>query len=375
MIDLKWVSLVILVLNNSLSVFVMRYSKMQPEKYLSSTAVVCSEVLKLIISIIVHVYKRSRDLGSIRNYNVKMLLNELFGKNSDCIKIMVPAVLYLINNNLQYFSASKLDAATYQITSQMKLVVTAIFSVILLKRTLFKHQWISIFLLAVGIALVQFPTGDSATPTNADNAMMDKLLGFFAVLTICILSGFAGVYFEKILKNSKVTLWARNVQLSFFSVIPGYFIGCLLMDGSTIREKGFFGGYTIWTVFSILCLSFGGIIIAIVVKYADNILKGFANSISIILSCIVAYFLFDFNITFIFLCGCCLVMFSTYLYGKKFDNERDDGTNNMEMNYIKINVNESSIENEINNKLEETSGISDLISGDYLDDDLVDEII
>ncbi|KAL6590741.1 hypothetical protein U3516DRAFT_770105, partial [Neocallimastix sp. 'constans'] len=31
--------------------------------------------------------------------------------------------------------------------------------------------------------------------------------------------------------------------------------------------------------------SFGGIIVSLVVKYADNILKGFANSISIILSC------------------------------------------------------------------------------------------
>jgi len=355
MINLKWASLVILVVNNSLLVFVMRYAKTLPEQFLSSTAVVCSEFLKLVISIIVHVYKRCKELGSYKNYSLRMLLDELFGKESDCIKIMVPAVIYLINNNLQYFSTSKLDAATFQLTSQMKLIITAIFSVIMLNRKLYKHQWISIFLLAVGIALVQFPTGDKSSVTS-ENAMMDKMLGFLSVTVTCVLSGFAGVYFEKILKGSKVTLWARNVQLSLFSVIPGFFIGCLLMDGKTIREKGFFGGYSIWTIFSIICLSFGGIIIAIVVKYADNILKGFANSISIILSCIVSYFIFDFNITLIFIAGCSLVMFSTYLYGKKFEDGNNNNNNNgnsMEMKYVKIQMDNNSDEGTIEDLIRE----------------------
>jgi len=62
--------------------------------------------------------------------------------------------------------------------------------------------------------------------------------------------------------------------------------------------------------------AFGGILIAVVVKYADNILKGFATSISIILSCSISYFVFNFNITLIFITGCTLVIFATYLYNK-----------------------------------------------------------
>jgi len=312
-VNLKWVSLFVLVFQNSFWALTLRYSKTLPEKYLSSTAVVCSECLKFCTSILFHVIQRTRE--SPEKYNFKMLLDELFGKESDCLKIMVPAVLYLIQNNLQYFSASKLDAATYQVTYQMKIITTAIFSVIILKRSLFKHQWISVFMLAFGIALVQFPTGDSTT-NSSDNAMIDKIIGVISVLIACILSGVAGVYFEKILKKSKVTLWARNVQLSLFSIIPGYFIGVLLMDGETVKEKGFFGGYTRWTVLAILFQAFGGILVAVVVKYADNILKGFATSISIILSCTISYFAFDFNITLIFMLGCSLVMYATYLYGK-----------------------------------------------------------
>jgi len=244
-----------------------------------------------------------------------MLGSEIFGKKSDCFKAMIPAVLYLIQNNLQYLAASKLDAATFQVTYQMKIMTTAIFSVIILERRLLRHQWLSIGLLSIGIALVQFPTGDNGTQ-HSENAIADKIIGLVAVTIACILSGLSGVYFEKILKKSKVTVWARNVQLSLFSIIPGYLIGVLWMDGAEVKKNGFFGGYTRWTVLSIGNQAFGGILIAVVVKYADNILKGFATSLSIILSCTVSYFLFNFNITLLFIMGCMLVMYATYLYGQ-----------------------------------------------------------
>ena len=42
----------------------------------------------------------------------------------------------------------------------------------------------------------------------------------------------------------------------------------------------------------------GGLVIGAVVKYADNILKGFATSVSIILSSIISYYILnDFNPT------------------------------------------------------------------------------
>ena len=34
-----------------------------------------------------------------------------------------------------------------------------------------------------------------------------------AVLSACCSSGFAGVYFEKILKGTKASIWMRNIQL------------------------------------------------------------------------------------------------------------------------------------------------------------------
>jgi len=51
-----------------------------------------------------------------------------------------------------------------------------------------------------------------------------------------------------------------------------------------------------------------------VIKYADNILKGFATSLSIILSSFLSVFLFDYEITLMFTFGGALVIGAVYLY-------------------------------------------------------------
>ena len=54
---------------------------------------------------------------------------------------------------------------------------------------------------------------------------------------------------------------------------------------------------------------------AAVIKYADNILKGFATAISIIVSSLVSYFLLnDFNPSSFFIIGAFFVILATLLY-------------------------------------------------------------
>lgn len=234
---------------------------------------------------------------------------DLFG-SPDCIKMAVPAVLYFIQNNLQYIAASYLDAATFQVTYQMKILTTALCSVVMLRKDISKLQWLSLLLLTGGIALVQLP-GSQTTKSEHSNSF----LGLSAVTVACVLSGLAGVYFEKVLKGSTTSLWVRNTQLGVFSIIPGMLVGVLLYDGDKLREGGFFQGYNAWTWVAICCQAFGGLVVAVVVKYADNIVKNFATSLAIILSCVASVFIFDFHITWSFIAGTALVIYATVLYG------------------------------------------------------------
>lgn len=134
-----------------------------------------------------------------------------------------------------------------------------------------------------------------------DTPGMDASVGLFAVLGVCICSGLAGVYFEKVIKESpkstSPSLWIRNVQLSTYSLFPAFFIGILFLDGETVAKYGFFAGYN-WVVFlSIVVQTFGGIVAAFCIYYADNISKNFAVSISMVLSSLASFLFFDFVMT------------------------------------------------------------------------------
>ena len=59
----------------------------------------------------------------------------------------------------------------------------------------------------------------------------------------------------------------------------------------------------------------GGILVAVTIKYADNILRGFAQGLALIVGALGSYFLFEFKITPLFIGGVILVIVATFLYG------------------------------------------------------------
>ena len=206
-------------------------------------------------------------------------------------------------------------------TYQLKILTTALFSVLILRKELTKLKWGSLVILFVGVALVQLqsssPSSSSTPPPSSSTQPrhQNHLLGLGAVVISCLSSGFAGVYFEMMLKGSDASVWLRNVQLGLFGSVTALF-GMLIKDGSRIKEDGLLVGYSglVWFVISQQAL--GGLIVALVVRYADNILKGFATSLSIIISCFTSVFVFGYTITPTFSVGALLVLVAIYLYGK-----------------------------------------------------------
>lgn len=165
----------------------------------------------------------------------------------------------------------------------------------------------------MGVAVVQLQPENSSKVDPS--VVQSPIKGLIAVIISCFMSGFAGVYFEKILKGTRQSVWLRNVQLGFLGVIIG-FITMYIKDGAKVQEKGFFFGYD-GVVWFVVCLqSFGGLLVAVVVKYADNILKGFATSAAIIVSCVASMYFFDFQLSLQFTVGALLVMIAVYMYSK-----------------------------------------------------------
>ncbi|KAI1241092.1 CMP-sialic acid transporter, partial [Lamprotornis superbus] len=262
----------------------LRYTRtVGTELYFSTTAVCVTEVIKLVLSVGI----LAKETGSLTRL-ITSLKENVFGSPKELLKLSVPSV----------------------VTYQLKIPCTALCTVLMLNRTLSKLQWFSVFMLCVGVTLVQWE------PAQATKVQVEQnpWLGFGAIAVAVLCSGFAGVYFEKVLKSSDTSLWVRNIQLYLSGIVVNLFV-IYTSDGAKVLEKGFFYGYTYYVWFVIFLASVGGIYTSVVVKYTDNIMKGFSAAAAIVLSTVASVNLFGLQITFTFILGAVLVCFSIYFYG------------------------------------------------------------
>lgn len=77
---------------------------------------------------------------------------------------------------------------------------------------------------------------------NIEKSTNDNLIGFTSILVCCLCSGIASVYLEKIFKESKTSLWIRNVPLGIFCTIIAL-VNVYTYDYYRVKEDGFFQGY------------------------------------------------------------------------------------------------------------------------------------
>jgi UDP-sugar transporter A1/2/3 len=314
-VELKYVSLVLLVVQNVLLVMSVRYSRVHAVdgvSYISSTAVVMSEVVKLVASLmgeyIWHLPAGESLVARVRG--------EMW--SVDMVKLSVPGVLYTVQNNLLFVALSNLSIGVYQVSAQLKILTTAVLSVVMLGKRLSLVQWLALVTLTFGVGVVQVSTAQGGPHQQQQQEQQqdgDQVLGMVAILLACTTSGIAGVYTEKLLKQSRpVSLLMRNFQLALYGVLIGQ--GTVLVnDWTLVKEGGYFQGYgtPVWIV--IATQAVGGILVAVVMRYADNILKGFATSLSIILATVLSVVVFGAAINTLFVLGAALVLVAVFLYG------------------------------------------------------------
>ncbi|XP_065573626.1 UDP-N-acetylglucosamine transporter-like [Artemia franciscana] len=313
---LKYGTLALVTFQTTFNVLLLRYSRLEKssgegKKYFGSTLVLMVEIVKFIVCFSLLVFQN----GWVLSKSVKIFYKEIISNIHETRKLSLPSALYTLQNTLLIVAISNLDVATFQLTYQLKILTTAFFSVLLLGKHLSGRQWVALFILMTGVICVQLPTGASKIPDATSIQSHQKIIGLVAVLISCLSSGFAGVFYEKLLKHgNQKSIIIRSLQLGLFSLISGSV--AVMLSLQNIREFGFFFGYTpvIWTI---VCVqAFGGLVIAATMKYADNILKGFATSISIILSSICSYLILnDFKFNVMFIIGALMVICATYFYG------------------------------------------------------------
>ena len=299
--SIRYASLAFLVVQDTTLVLCMRLSRSRPgPMYVASTAVCCAELLKLAICFAAVYVEHGREF-------LAALRTQVF-RPREMARLSLPAVLYVVQNNLLYVALSNLRATPYKVTYNLKLLTAAFFSAAFLKERLGRRRWLSLVALFLGVVVVQAGKHEASKTAPAGNAA----LGFFAVAAAATTSGFAGVYQQKILQGTKTSVWCRNIQMGLPSVVVAAF--STLKDAGPIAERGFFGGYSNLVWFVVVLQAAGGLNVSFILKYAGSILKGFAAGFATLGSCVAEMALFGFRPTPSFLAGGALINAAAYAY-------------------------------------------------------------
>lgn len=342
--------LLLLVTMENVNVMLTRHSRNAAHENLYNIRnfVLTTEVAKFVLACIFEFTTTKGNLfRSISHHNFHSL---------DGVKVFIPAALYFVQNSLYYVALSNLSPATFQISYQTKILVTAIFSVVLLNRSYTPTHWLCLLTVTVGVIAVAISSqGDTATKARTEQHF---LLGTIAVVTSATCSALAGVIFEKYLKqaprpsyksgnvqndtpsttnnndddvnalNEKgidnydakpdpeylltPSLYMRNIQMAFFSIL----LATISHIAVTVRKKSirdssspdFFHGFTMAVWILVILRAGNGLLVAAIVKMIDNVVKNLASACSLVLSIVLSCIFFQTQINGGFVVGSALVI-------------------------------------------------------------------
>lgn len=301
--------LLILCLQNSLFTVLRRYSQgVLQETYSKHEVLLLGEIVKLFFSAHV-IYKTNK------GHNVSTsFASHLTYLTRSSQKMLMLSLIYGIMNILSYVALRNVSAGIFTICAQLKILTTASFSTLMLKRSYSWTKWRALFTLIVGVLLFSEPAWNESSTWEQQGDGGNFALGSLAVLTEVTLSGFASIYFEKVIKadegQSALTIWERNFQLALGS-LPVYLLFLLWEGGG---DAGYFGGWTKVTLALTLLGAAGGLLVALSIKYGDAILKTLATTGAIILSSLLDHFLLGGPLTGSMALAGCVVVTSIFNY-------------------------------------------------------------
>lgn len=310
----RLILLALLIIQNTASALLGRFirsASVERELFSISHFIIISEVAKLILSIVCEALRT--------NGTIKMQMKHTYKQSKETMKMAIPALLYLGSNNLLYIALTNLTVPTFQLACQMKLVITATVSFLVLNRTYSLQQWCCLIFISCALGIIA--TESPVRPADKDDSTYDKniLTGLGAVALSCLFSSLAGVYFEKWIKEENqgsnlkptISLWMKNFQLALWSLAIAC-VQCYVTEDEMLSE--FFYGFDAYVWTQVCLLAVGGLLVASVLKYSDNVVKGLATGLSTVASIVLSTLFFGTRVSFPLIASVTIVFAATFSF-------------------------------------------------------------
>ena len=262
-----------------------------------STMVLLVEIVKLLFCVCVFAFQYYS-----ADQDKRKALHDLSFKES--LHFIIPAILYAASNTLVYYGLSYINPALFHVFGNLRILIAAILYRIMMKKQLTDIQWLGLFLIAAGAIL--------SKPEDENTESENYLFGIFLVFLMNLTSTCASIYTEKYYKKTQdLSIFYQNIVLYLYGIIAIYIV--LIIEGNH-NEKGTFDGFDSKGINVLFVQSAMGISLSFIFKYLDNIVYVISLTVSMFIAAILSNILFDFPVTFSFICGMIIVTIAIYLY-------------------------------------------------------------
>lgn len=296
--------LIVLVLHKSLTDGLSRHTRVNGAPYSATTASILGEVIKVPILVVAVVVFEGKE----------KLLPIVWEALSDRpFEMCVPSALWAGQNVLYFVSLSNLDAASYQLLSQTKVLFTAVFMTTFLGVRLRYRQYLALVLLCVGSICTQLAETAVASSVADGNA----IYGGLTTIAGAGLSALPNVRYEQRLKTAGSSQWAQNIQVTFWInmwLVVFAIPGLIETSADSSTRTSMSSGITFEV--GIVCLLQGCkcLIIPATLKHSDNYGMAYCKPASIVLNTLVEGVVAGTMPSVLTIVGIYVITYSSWLY-------------------------------------------------------------
>ena len=234
-------------------------------------------------------------------------------------RYFLPALSYVVYDNLTFINLTHTDPVTYVILMQMRIAVTGVVWTLFFGKPLNQNQWIAIALLTLACLLQK----------GVDIATANVNLQSLALILFQIGCGvFASVFNELLLKERGSC--GTNLQNTFMYT-NSIFINLFWLWLCPSREWCKHDLYTAmdpaklsellhpWVLPIGIILACIGIVTSLFIKHLDSVRKTIASALEIFVDAILAFLLFDIPIGANTIGACALCAAGVYYFSKPME--------------------------------------------------------